>query len=343
MSPESDPIMTSFADELWRHFNATFSLYIERHIARYIQNKGVRKWIIGTDFCTAEPKRPNDSFCFTFYPAEARLEDSHALLRRIGNRDLKKVKKIPSSIIRALRDGSVFTVCFVADRDRRLFATSELARQSIDKTVEMMRRWKNAEKRLEMIKHVQAFRDKCGNLRLVADVVSNAAMAGYLAFLFAKHGAEMIGWAPDRGDIVEAHNGISNVFFAINVSALCQKHAVREPQLGIFTQTNEKLWCDPYIRIPDYVAGAAAAWDPPHDAELDDKIKELIVETFPNNRYLHLVRLAFHADPDRFFIEVGRIAVSKKPLPNWSAGRRLRGRSKELSTRIIDHSYPSLT
>jgi hypothetical protein len=113
--------------------------------------------------------------------------------------------------------------------------------------------------------------------------------------LLCRHSAvELIGWAPDRDKITEAYAGIASTMFAVNVSAPCQKESLQEPKLGFFVQKNDDLWCDPYIRLADYVAGAASACDPPVHNIVPEKIASLIREVFADNQYLFLFRIAFN-------------------------------------------------
>jgi hypothetical protein len=202
----------------------------------------------------------------------------------------------------------------------------------------MMERWKNAkdcEETIRMVREMRAEANKSNlNLRLIEDLAIAAAFAAYIVMLLSKHSrAELIGWAPDRDKITEAYAGAVSAFFSINVSVLSVNRRLRLPSLGIFTQGNEDLWCDPYIRLADYVAGAAAAWDPP----VVNNVHPKIAEVFADNPFVVLLRVAFRATNGQGRCEINHMAVSYNPPGRPLQGKLrfpstfpLRGRSKDL-------------
>jgi hypothetical protein len=151
------------------------------------------------------------------------------------------------------------------------------------------------------------------NLRLLEDLTVVAALAAYVAMLLCRCcKVERIGWAPDRDKIVECYSGIAAEFFSTNVSALCQMLGLPEPLINIFTQTSDDPWCDPMIRLADYVAGIAAG-DPPISDEVPPKIAELVRDVFADNRNLLLFRLAFRDFDGEVRYYVREVRVSKSP------------------------------
>ncbi len=313
----SDPYkmsQNSFIDAFWSQLEAAVGPHAEKRLAAFVSQHGVRKWIIATDFCIRDKDRPNDSFAFVVFPAGERLAEVQKQLLRLPARDLKDVKKIPESIIRFFKSGRVFTFCFAADRVRRLFLDPDAARRSIDDTISMIKNWKNADACQKIIADVCSMRAEANkknlNTRLLEDIIITVAIVSYIAVLLHKYSAaENIGWSPDRDKITESYRGIASTLFAINVSALCQNLKLSEPKLSFFIQDSGELWCDPYIRLADYAAGATAAWDPPtHDA-VPPKIACLIRSAFADNRYLFFFRVAFYTQEKQCFVEIRRVAV----------------------------------
>ncbi len=151
--------------------HAAVSPLAEKRFAAFARQRGVRKWIIATDFCIRDKVRPNDSFAFVIFPAGEQLEETNKMLARLPARDLKDVKRIPPSLQRILRKGRVFTFGFVADRFRRLFLSSDVARRSIDDTIAMMEKWENATACEDIIAKVRSMRTEANksslNLRLL--------------------------------------------------------------------------------------------------------------------------------------------------------------------------------
>ena len=330
--------MGSFIDGLWAHLDAAFRPETWRRLAKFVQRNSTSKWIIAADFCVRDQARPNDSFAFVILPAGDKLRQTHALLRELPDKDLKETKRIDPAIKRALRDGRAFTVCFVADRERRLYSSAEDARFSLDQTIEIMKAWKNADECSEIIARVLAMREEANkasvNLRLLEDLTIVAAIAADLVVLLCRLGTvELVGWAPDRDKIVECYSGIASTLFAVNVAALCEKRGLQQPKLGFFTQTSDDPWCDPMIRLADYVAGIAA-WDPPVNDKVSPKLAELITNVFADNPRLSLFRIAFRALNGQARIKIAEIRITKSPPPGRPRERgqvtSLRGTSRHL-------------
>jgi hypothetical protein len=243
-------------------------------------------------------------------------------------------------MIRILRKGKIFTVCFVVDRDRKLFLDADDVRRGLDKSIEMMMNWSNADECEETIKKTRIFRQELNkknvNINLVANIITSAMFASYITYLISKYSSpKSIGWMPDRDSITDSFNGIAHTIYSINSSAFCQRSSISVPIIGICTQNDADLWCDPYIRVADYVAGAAAAWDPPTNDKVPEKIAVLIKEAFSDNKYLYLFRVAFSVTKNsRFGCRVSRIGISR----SQRFGRRfsksmisLRGISREIA------------
>jgi hypothetical protein len=331
----------SFVDGLWKQLQDAFAPHAEKRLARFIRQRHVTKWIIAADFCVEDLGRPNDSFAFVILPAGERFEETQDFLRRIPKRDLKQVKRAPQSIVRLLRKGRVFSICFVADRERRLFTDASWARRSMDETIAMMKSWKNASELHDVIQQFERARNELNkksiNLKLLANIILTASFAAFIAALLSKHGsAELIGWVPDRDKITEAYDKIGQTMFWVNVSAICQQFSIREPKLGLFHQTDDDLWCDPFIRIADYLAGAGAAgWDQPQ-AKLPIKVAKFIKDVFPDNPYLFIFPIAFGMIDGQFRCFVFRAKISKKPFGPHQQGKGrtertapIRGRSRQ--------------
>jgi hypothetical protein len=329
----------SFVDGLWKQLQDTFAPHAEKRLARFARQRNVTKWVIATDFCVEDLQRPNDSFAFVIFPAGERFAETQDFLSKVPKRDLKEVKRIPESIIRLFRRGRIFSICFVADRGRRLFLDADTARRSIDDSISMMKNWKNAAECQDIIRQFERARSEASkkslSLKLLTNIILTAAFAAFITALLSKHGkAELVGWAPDRDKITEAYDKIAPTMFSVNVSAICQQLSIREPKLGIFSQSDTDLWCDQFIRLADYLAGAAAAgWDRPW-ASPPTKIVQFIKATFPDNPYLFLFPVAFGMVDGEFRCLVSRAKMSKRPFGPHQQGRGQTERAGPLSGRL---------
>jgi hypothetical protein len=181
VTPSAGP--NGFVDGLWAHLDAAFRPGAWRRLAEFVQRQATSKWIIATDFCIRDAARPNDSFAFVLLPAGDRRGQTNALLGELPNKDLKRARTIDPAMKRALRDGRAFTICFVADRERRLYRDAQAARSSLDQMIENAQRWKNAADCAKIIDELRAMRAEASkasvSLRLLEDLTVTAAVAAY--------------------------------------------------------------------------------------------------------------------------------------------------------------------
>lgn len=248
----------------------------------------------------------------------------------VPQRDLKQVKRPPSSMIRLLRKGKIFSVCFVVDRRRRFFNDAADLRNGLELSIGMMERWENASSCEYYISKMRELREEVGkksvNINLISNIILASLFGAFIAYIISKYSKpQAIAWIPDRDKITDSYRNIAHALFAINAASFCQRLGINAPPLHIFTQENDNLWCDPFIRVADYVAGAAAAWDPPAYDAVPLKIALMIRGAFCENRYLGLFRVAFSITPDnRFACRVSRIDIGapRKNGPRFPKGMK---------------------
>ncbi len=336
IADEAAPL-DGWVDGFWHHLDAAAAPYVEKRFAAFVRQRAVSKWIIATDFCIRDQSRPNDALVFVVLPAGDRYEETLRMLEALPARDLKDVSRIPAAIQRVLTDGRVFTFCLVADRHRRLFENAAQARTALDDSIAIVEAMKHGPASDQILADMRAMRVEAGktslNLRLIEDIVITAAAAAYVAALAVKHGnAELVGWVPDRDKITEAYRGIATTLYNLNVTAICDQWKLRPPVIGVFHQKSDNLWCDPYIRLADYIAGAAAAWDPPHANRVPAKIATLVSKVLADNRYLGMFRVAFAHVGERLQVEIRRVKIRPRGnlMQKVNQAPALLGRSREL-------------
>jgi hypothetical protein len=308
-----------FVDSLWQRVEASISKDVENKFARFLKQRGVTKWIISTDFCIGDKARAKDAFAFVVFPAGDELNATMERLNRVPKKDLKETRLRPSSeLMRLLRKGKIFSFCFLSERENKLFTDAVAARTCLDNSIALMESWENRERCQDIIKKVRAMRTEANksslSLKLLTHIILCCALAAFIAALITKHGkAELIGWVPDRDRITEAYSNIAPILFSVNVAALSERMKFQQPKLGIFTQKNDNLWCDPYIRVADFVAGAAAAFNPPDLGLVSPKIASMM-QTFADNPYLAIFLLKFDVDGQICQTSVSRLAISRRPF-----------------------------
>jgi len=296
----------------------------EANFRKFVNDSAVTKWFIAGDFVIGADDRPNDSFAFTIFPYNAELAHIQAEIDQAGASDLKKVKSVRDRMLNYLRSPKRFTFCFVVNKDRKWFADVEETRRSLDETLVMMRRWQDAGRRTNVIKQFERLREEARansfNARLLGDMVLTNALAAVVACLLLKHGTtEKIGWFPDRDKMTSAYGAIANEMFSVNVSAICQANQLDESkfQMAIGTPDSSApaktgTWYDSLIRIPDHIAGTAAAWniDINQLPAAQPKFGQIAREVFADNPNILMLRLRIGST-----LNCSYVRISRTPLP----------------------------
>lgn len=329
-----------YPDIILGHLESSFSQWGKSRLEAFLKQRSVNKWIIASDYCIRDKDRPNDSFVFVIMPAGTRLEETEKHINHATKRDLKKSKKIPDSLSRLIKNGKVFSFCFVVDRDRSFFRSIDEVRSALDLSIEKMEAWTNADECQPIIKSTKKFRSELNkasvNKNLVTDIILSALFCSFITKEIQRISPSIrIGWMSDRDKIVEYGENIAYSFWSINTHALCLRSQIETPILDVLTQKDGDEYNEKYIRIADYVAGVAA-WDPPIYAKISKKIQSLIEKLFADNRYLCLYRVAFNSvAAGQFSVKINRLSINgsksrQKRVSHSSNVTSLRGVSKNL-------------
>lgn len=310
-----------------------------KRLKKFVERHATTKWVIASDYCLADPMRPLDSIVFSLFPMGEHFQTTMCRLDSIPNADLKEVRTVSPIVVQTLRGGGVLTFAFALDPLRRLFISRDDVRSSLSDSIVMMERWKNAGECQSLIAKFRAMKSELEkpsvNIKLITNIILVTLIVSYISMLLIKSGkVENIGWASDRDNMMTAFGGIARYMFSVNVSALCQKWGQPVPALGFFEQPNEDLWCDRFTRLPDYVAGAIASWDPPVSVKVRRKVNQVIEGALADNRYLFLFRVALMVADKVRKVEVSRTLISRNPIkaerarPKAKSVSALRGRSR---------------
>jgi hypothetical protein len=321
-------------DQIFKIVLDTLSRETEPDFRKFVVGSHVAKWFIAADFVTDAPDRPNNSFAFTVFPYNAYFEQIQAEIRAASARDIKEVKTVSQNMLRYLRASQRFSFCFISEKNPEWAPDVAAARQAIDETLGMMRRWRDADRQSDVIKRFEALREEARansfNAKLFGHMVLMNALAAVVACLLVKHGApEIIGWFPDRDKMTSAYKAIALELFSNNLSALCQTMGLDQTRLkvaiGIPGPSNDAekgLWYDDLIRVPDYLAGATAAWDIKGNLlpTNSPKFAEIIRQVLADNPNIALVRLALN---DRG-LQASRLILSRKPITSMHLSKTAR-------------------
>jgi hypothetical protein len=311
----------TFADMIADALRPSFSDQIEPQITRYVRSHDTLRWLIFSDYVLNQPNRPNDVFAFTILPGGNYLAPLTAEFSTNAKRDFKGVKTVSDAMARLLADSRLFTVCFIVNPNRVLTRDVGIMRGMLDRSIAMMENWRDADQHNARIVQFKALSRKAAaksfNIRLFDDIILATTFAAFLTSLIcAQVRATRIGWFSDRDSITTAHNSIANEFFAINVSAFCQRleEGWRGPHLGMNAPVPEGgvLWCDTFLRIPDYFAGTIAAWDYQKNTVQAPKHLQVLTSGIASKPNVHIVRIDFRCTNDQISAASARVVVSHK-------------------------------
>ena len=145
-----------------------------------------------------------------------------------------------------------------------------------------------------------------------------AAFAGFLTYLIcAARRTSRVGWFSDRDSIITSHKAFAHHLYASNVIVFSERYfkGWPGPSLGVNGSVEEggTLWCDPILRVPEYVAGTVSAWNVEQNTIPEArKYRQLLTEGIASNPNVQLLRLIFKCEGDLISACSQSIAVIRK-------------------------------
>ena len=277
--------------------------------ARYVAEHRTDHWLLFSDYVLQYPGRPNDAFVFTVMPGGDYLHTLTADFQAVATRDFKDIKDVAGPMMRLLSDKRLFTFCFVIDPARVVTRNVSTVQGMLDRNIARLTNKHDASRRGEEIRKLKAMRRKAAtqgfNVRLFDNIVLAAALAGFISFLVCKYRrATRIGWFSDRDSITAAHEAFVHHLYATNVAVFCQRllNGWSGPALGVNAPVAEgtTLWCDPFIRVPDYFAGLVSAWniDQGTIPATPAKYRQVLTDGIASHPNVHVMHLVFKCEND---------------------------------------------
>ena len=295
---------------------------IEQAFADYVKHHNTSRWMLFSDYVLNQRDRPNDVFAFTLVPGGQHLNSLLAEFSATATRDFKKIREVNDSMAHLLTDKRLVTFCFVVNPARVVPGNLEALRGMLDGTLAMMEKWEDADGHRELINKFKAMRQKAEarsfNIRLLSDIIVATTLAAFLTFLVCKHTrVERVGWFSDRDNITTAHQRIADVFYSVNVSSCCHRlmKGWGGPLLGVNGMVAEgnSLWCDDFLRVPDYFAGAVSAWHIDHNALSSDlpKYSQVLLEAVADKPNVHLIKLNVELQGEQLNVRSSRVVLTR--------------------------------
>jgi hypothetical protein len=270
----------------------------------FLHNFSVSDWIIISDYCLEQRGYPNNIMVFTVMPGN-QYQLNPEQIRAVLSKDLKdrgNNDEIGSSTINFLRDSNLFTFAFVLDKNCRFFSSRNQVQEMTSTTLLMMKSWPNASRHKNIIEKIEQIakdvKSQGFNLKLFNHVVLGAFFAASIATFIARRiHITRVWWFFDQDNMHNKWNGIASNLFHVNLHAfLVDQEITYIEKIGV-KGDGGNIEFDPYIRIPDHLAGVLARMSLREGMpeKTHNKDRQLLEQVFADNKNLVIVQLDFKA------------------------------------------------
>ena len=301
-------------DENFQSQHTNFSKFLDNH-------KHIKKWIIASDYCIEDKDKPNDTIAMTIIPCDS-IEKIICDISTLTKKDIKDINsksEISVDFLKYLNSERLFHICIIYEKSDMFVDSKESAELQVDFIIELIENWKinsDNEKAINnynlLIKQFKMLKNetnrKTFNVGLFQNILFLSTFISYFASTIAViNEAHVVGWASDRGPMVEAYNSIIFDFFWIQYHCICtsKEYDSDKTKLAFFTQniTTDKygkslkhMWYDELVRLPDYIAGTFADLNMDNQESTQNKFIQIIEGVAADNKNLELHRIGFKRD-----------------------------------------------
>ncbi len=232
--------------------------------------------MIAADFVIDDSAAAHDTYAFTVFPHSRDIQVEFQEVQQTFPRDIKKTGLITEEMLSYLRNPMRFHFCFLVSKDNHGRDSIAQARESIDRAIKTVEGLDagvtpaGARRKVEYLRALRTVREEAKAKRFAFGLLSNIGLFSMLSaaimFWIVKFGAaEAIGLFPDRDGMTIGCGGLFQTLTALNFSSLCQQSGLSEQRDILMPApsllSGAKLFYDPLVRIPDYVAGVGSRLD----------------------------------------------------------------------------------
>jgi hypothetical protein len=274
--------------------------------------KNQKEFCIYSDYCLEDESKPNKVASFTIAPTWTAFPEIQYLIEKSIPTDIKDRKFITEEIVDTLKNKNLFHISFIIKDTSGLIyrptkSSQEVVIQGINELIEMIERWianqpEGADKFRDQANRFISWRRemerKSPNLNLCKNIIIISLLAGYISYMLTKEAeARTVVWFSDRDKIIESYNSIAFDLYEIYHYGLCDNAGINgeTTKIGLAIKdkddSSNKLWFDPLIRLPDYMAGTLASWDLTSNLVQKDKHAELLQRVFADNSFCTIINI----------------------------------------------------
>lgn len=271
--------------------------------------QGVTKWILASDYCIKDKKKPNDVLSFVLFPYVLYLNDWQDLINKLQKEDIKHTKEISDEFCKFTKSGLIFTFSFILDREGNCFDAwnnKSALLQMVDSYIKMIDSWivnkpHNKEHYSELQKSLKLLRTNMNansfNTPLLAETVITCFLASYIKYLlFSEVNVEIFSWLPDRDSMTSFSKGVYGHLYEIISYCLCdtelaeeRKYIAEQVKDCLPDDPNNNMFYDELVRVPDYFSGIIADYNMKDNAVSGEKQCKGVEQILADNKFLSII------------------------------------------------------
>ncbi len=283
-----------------------------------------KTWWIASDYCLDDKQKANDVIAISIMPYINTPDSICNYIQKHISCDIKHSKIIPHEAIDFLRNNDfIFNIAFIIDKKKHVFSSPdhtrlENIRACLAKTIQEL---KSQPDYIEELRNFKKFEQKAKSSNFNVKLFENTYLISYLIayisnILVLSAGATKLCWFSDRDAIIDMKPNITPLLYTLNVYGLLNKNkypfnCLNEFLLAMAKESNDNLWFDEIVRIPDYVAGTLASWNIKINRVDKAKHKKMLEGVFSDNFRIAIINISISKDS---LIQASRIMISKSPF-----------------------------
>lgn len=297
------------------------SAYQDLELNYYPKVDAYRKWVCFSDYCIDDKNKPNDVITFSLMPYIHDIEELSSHIKLIVPKDIKNARTVSKEYIDFLTHYQLINFSFIINdrkkffgKDNIIFTESLITIYSQAKEQYII--WiKNQPEKTDYYQNVI----RKINLTIQQIKQGNKIKQIYAAFLITYLGAfvsglivkrtraEIFGWLSDRDAIHEVSDLLAIdlfEYFMFGFSEIenCQFTAAK-------ATSTDKPFYDELLKIPDYVAGTLADYNPNTGTISKPKFDTILTDYIADNKHNNFI---FKIESKDDMINCSRIAIHKK-------------------------------
>lgn len=288
-------------DETFASDDSKFRKYLR-------SNSLVTEWLIVSDYCLHDKKKPNNSLAFSIMPYPHLALKLCDVIKVIAPTDIKNTTHINKDFLNFLNMREFYNICILMKENTALIKNKDDVILTLDGLIKVYEKWKKTtleeikqyDERIKKLKKLKNSVNKNSfSHRLFSDCCFLSFFVAYLASVICQYtSTNKISWASDRDSMLTSFDGFTFDQVFMNYHCICEYRKIDSSAVKFYfwTQNNDELWFDELIRIPDYIASTFADCDIKENSNTHDKFIPIIDNVAASNERFELREIGFGKD-----------------------------------------------